>query len=292
MNISTGMILRPPLQNPANTHGNDKAFPFTSLSFHPSSGKSSISLRKPGFMCLHSKALQCTGVARFNKDFKEVSVHDKHINKEVIALTPQLYDYILANVREPQILRELREETSRMSGSQMQVSPDQAQLLAMLVQVLGAQWCIEGYSSLAVALVLPETGRLVACERDANCLAMAKRYYQRAGVLGKVEVRHALAIDTLHDLLNHGEANRYDFAFVDAEKKMNGEYYELLLQLIRPGGLIVIDNVLWYGRVANPQIDDKRTNSIRDFNKLIYNDKRVTTSMIPIGDGMTLCRKK
>ncbi|XP_059069896.1 uncharacterized protein LOC131050876 isoform X4 [Cryptomeria japonica] len=259
MNISTGMILRPPLQNPANTHGNDKAFPFTSLSFHPSSGKSSISLRKPGFMCLHSKALQCTGVARFNKDFKEVSVHDKHINKEVIALTPQLYDYILANVREPQILRELREETSRMSGSQMQVSPDQAQLLAMLVQVLGAQWCIEGYSSLAVALVLPETGRLVACERDANCLAMAKRY---------------------------------DFAFVDAEKKMNGEYYELLLQLIRPGGLIVIDNVLWYGRVANPQIDDKRTNSIRDFNKLIYNDKRVTTSMIPIGDGMTLCRKK
>ncbi|KAH9321763.1 hypothetical protein KI387_016402, partial [Taxus chinensis] len=94
-----------------------------------------------------------------------------------------------------------------------------------------------------------------------------------------VEVRHALAIDTLHDLLNRGEANRYDFAFVDAEKQMYGEYYELLLQLIRPGGLIVIDNVLWYGRVANPQIDDKKTSSIRGFNKLLYNDKRVTTSM-------------
>lgn len=226
-----------------------------------------------------------------------ISSDDKYGNKQVVSLTPQLYHYILANVREPQILRELREETSTMAGSQMQVSPDQAQLLAMLVQMLGAKWCIEvgvytGYSSLAVALVLPESGRLVACERDENCLAVAKRYYQRAGVSHKVDVRHGFGIDTLQDLLQNGEANRYDFAFLDAEKRMYFDYYELLLQLIRPGGLIVIDNVLWHGRVADPLINDKKTISLRDFNKVVFNDERVNISMVPIGDGMTLCRKK
>ncbi|KAH9321764.1 hypothetical protein KI387_016403, partial [Taxus chinensis] len=182
MFVSSGIIsMQPPLKS-----ANAKPFPFSSSSFCPSSSSSSISipLKNPSLIRQHSTALRWSGVANFSKDL------NKHQNKEVIAVTPQLYDYILANVREPQILRELREETSGMRGSQMQVSPDQAQLLAMLVQVLGAQWCIEvgvytGYSSLAVALVLPESGRLVACERDANCLAIAKRYYQRAGVLDK-----------------------------------------------------------------------------------------------------------
>ncbi|XP_073106293.1 uncharacterized protein [Elaeis guineensis] len=184
-----------------------------------------------------------------------------------------------------------------MRGSQMQVSPDQAQLLAMLVQILGAQRCIEvgiytGYSSLAIALVLPESGRLVACERDAKCLEIAKKYYKRAGVSHKVDVKHALAVDSLKALILNGEACSYDFAFVDAEKRMYNEYFELLLQLVRVGGLIVIDNVLWHGKVADPQVNDPKTISIRNFNKKILEDERISISMVPVGDGMTICRKR
>lgn len=178
----------------------------------------------------------------------------------------------------------------------MQVSPDQAQLLAMLVQILGAKRCIEvgvytGYSSLAVALVLPGFGQLVAIERDAKCLEIAKRYYQRAGVSHKVDVKHALAVDALKSLILNGEACSYDFAFVDAEKRMYSEYFELLLQLVRVGGVIVIDNVLWHGKVADPLVNDPKTVSIRNFNKDLFEDKRVSISMVPIGDGIMICRK-
>ncbi|XP_008794820.1 O-methyltransferase MdmC-like [Phoenix dactylifera] len=226
-----------------------------------------------------------------------VAGNDKYGKKQVVSVTPQLYDFILSNVREPPILRELREETAAMRGSQMQVSPDQAQLLAMLVQILGAQRCIEvgvytGYSSLAIALVLPESGRLVACERDAKCLEIAKKYYERAGVSHKVDVKHALAVDSLKALILNGEACSYDFAFVDAEKRMYNEYFELLLQLVRVGGLIVIDNVLWHGKVADPQVNDPKTISIRNFNKKILEDERISICMVPIGDGMTICRKR
>ncbi|XP_065859963.1 uncharacterized protein [Euphorbia lathyris] len=222
---------------------------------------------------------------------------DKYGNKQIISLTPRLYDYILSNVREPEILRQLREETATLRGSQMQVSPEQAQLLAMLVEILGAQRCIEvgvytGYSSLAIALVLPDSGCLVACERDANSLDVARRYYERAGVSHKVKVKHGMAADILKSLILNGEASSYDFAFVDAEKRMNQEYFELLLQLVRVGGVIVIDNVLWHGKVADPLVNDARTLSIRNFNKTIMEDNRVSISMVPIGDGMTVCRKR
>ncbi|KAI4333392.1 hypothetical protein L6164_018213 [Bauhinia variegata] len=227
-----------------------------------------------------------------------VIAHDENYgNKQVISLSPRLYDYILKNVREPEILRQLREETASMRGSQMQVSPDQAQLLAMLVQILGAERCIEvgvytGYSSLAIALVLPESGCLVACERDAKSLEVAKKYYQLAGVSHKVDVKYGLAADTLHSLILNGEAGSYDFAFIDAEKRMTRKYFELLLQLVRVGGLIVIDNVLWHGKVADPLVNDARTVSIRNFNEQLLDDKRVSISMVPIGDGMTICRKR
>ncbi|KAE8124580.1 hypothetical protein FH972_019448 [Carpinus fangiana] len=222
---------------------------------------------------------------------------EKYGNKQVISVTPSLYDYILANVREPEILRQLREETASMHGSQMQVSPDQAQLLAMLVQILRAERCIEvgvytGYSSLAIALVLPESGRLVACERDAKSLEVAKKYYERAGVFHKVDVKYGLAADALKSLILKGEACSFDFAFVDAEKRMNQEYFELLLQLVRVGGLIVIDNVLWHGKVADTMVNDVKTVSIRNFNKCLLEDKRVNISMVPIGDGMTICQKR
>lgn len=237
-------------------------------------------------LCLCSSSSSSTAAA----------VEEARRGRKQLGVTPQLYDYLLANVREHPILRELREETAAMRGSQMQVSPAQAQLLAMLVQILGAQRCIEvgvytGYSSLAVALALPESSRLVACERDERCLQVAKKYYQRAGVAHKVDVKHALAADSLRSLLDCGEASSYDFAFVDADKRMYEEYFELLLKLVRGGGLIVMDNVLWYGRVADPLVNDPKTTSIRNFNKKLLEDKRVNISMVPIGDGMTICRK-
>ncbi|XP_074585636.1 uncharacterized protein LOC141841372 isoform X2 [Curcuma longa] len=225
------------------------------------------------------------------------SEDDRYGGKQVINLTPHLYDYVLSNVREHPILRELREETSAMPGSQMQVSPDQAQLLVMLAQILGAQRCIEvgvytGYSSLAIAMVLPETGQLVACERDERCLEIAKKYYTRAGVAHKVDIKHGLAVDSLKSLIQHGESSSFDFAFVDADKRMYNEYFELLLRLVRVGGLIIIDNVLWHGKVADPQVNDPKTTSIRNFNRKLFEDERISTSMVPIGDGMTICQKK
>ncbi|KAG8475226.1 hypothetical protein CXB51_032095 [Gossypium anomalum] len=195
-----------------------------------------------------------------------VADDEKYGNKQVISITPRLYDYILANVREPP------------------VSPDQAQLLAMLVQILGAARCIElgvytGYSSLAIALALPESGCLVACERDAKSLEVAKRYYELAGVLHKVSVKHGLAADVLKSMISNGETCSYDFAFVDAEKRMNQEYFELLLQLVRVGGVIVIDNVLWHGKVADPLVNDAKTVSIRNFNRNLLADDRVSISL-------------
>nr|GMD92741.1 O-methyltransferase MdmC-like isoform X1 [Ipomoea batatas] len=226
-----------------------------------------------------------------------VSDNVKYGGKQIISVTPRLYHYILGNVREPEILRELREETATMRGSQMQVSPDQAQLLAMLVQVQGAKRCIEvgiytGYSSLAIALVLPEQGCLVACERDEKSIEVAKRYYDRAGVSGKVDVRHGIAADTLRSMIQNGEGCSYDFAFIDADKKMYQEYFELLLKLVRVGGVVVVDNVLWHGRVADLLVKDSKTTSIRSFNRTLFEDNRVDISMVPIGDGMTICRKR
>ncbi|KAG8086799.1 hypothetical protein GUJ93_ZPchr0010g8664 [Zizania palustris] len=221
------------------------------------------------------------------------AVEEARQGRKQLGATPQIFEYLLDNVREHPVLRELREETATMRGSQMQVSPAQAQLLAMLTQILGAQRCIEvgvytGYSSLAVALALPESGILVACEKDERCLEVAKKYYRRAGVAHKVHVKHALAADSLNSLIDCGEANSYDFAFIDADKRMYEEYYELLLKLVRVGGLIVIDNVLWYGRVADPLVNDLKTISIRNFNKKLMEDNRVNISMVPIGDGMTI----
>ncbi|GAB4833073.1 hypothetical protein Ancab_007132 [Ancistrocladus abbreviatus] len=240
---------------------------------------------------------QLSTVRSTRDDAFAVASDENYGNKQVISITPRLYDYILTNVREPEILRKLRRETATMRGSQMQVSPDQAQLLAMLVQILGAKRCIEvgvytGYSSLAVALALPDSGCLVACERDAKALEVASRYYELAGVMHKVHLKHGLARDNLESLLLNGEAGSYDFAFVDAEKKMYQEYYELLLQLVRVGGVIVIDNVLWHGKVADPLVNDSKTVSIRNFNKTLLEDVRVDVSMVPIGDGMTICRKR
>lgn len=266
------------------------------LSRHHASQHSTIPLIKQNLIITFSPRKSSNIISCSINDFVTVN-NDKYVNKQVITLNPRLYDYILSNTREPKVLQELREETASMRGSQMQVAPDQAQLLTMLVEILGAKKCIEvgvytGYSSLAVALALPESGSIVACERDEKALEVARRYYERAGVLHKVKIVHGLAIDTLNTMILNGEAGSYDFAFIDADKKAHMEYFELLLKLVRVGGVIVIDNVLWYGKVADPLENDSRTVSLRNFNKAIFEDERISISLVPIGDGITICRKR
>ncbi|KAK4389009.1 putative caffeoyl-CoA O-methyltransferase 2 [Sesamum angolense] len=245
---------------------------WTSRHFHPVVlSARGLTVSRP--ICYNRKALKC--VANTVTD-TVISTDDSYGHKEVISVNPRLYDYLLANVREPEILRELREETATMHGSQMQVSPDQAQLSCNACSDSRSR---KGYSSLAVALVLPEGGQLVACERDAKSLEVASRYYERAGVSEKVKVKLGLAADTLKSMIQNGEGSSYDFAFVDAEKKMYQDYFELLLQLVRVGGVIVIDNVLWHGRVADPLVNDSKTVSIRNFNRNLMEDNRVSISM-------------
>jgi predicted O-methyltransferase YrrM len=221
------------------------------------------------------------------------------MSNQSIGLSDSLYQYLVANsVREPEILQQLRAETAKHPLVEMQISPEQGQLMGLLVQILGAKKCLEvgvftGYSALAVALNLPDDGKLIACDVSEEFTAIASKYWQQAGVNAKIDLRIAPALDTLDRLLAAGEAETFDFAFIDADKNNYAAYYDRCLQLMRPGGLILIDNVLWSGRVADPAMDDdKRTQAIKQLNQQIYHDDRVQISLIPIGDGLTIARKK
>ncbi len=213
-------------------------------------------------------------------------------------ISDALYDYLLAvSLREPEILQALRQETANHPMSQMQIAPDQGQLMAFLVQLMGAKKALEigvftGYSSLAVALALPPDGKLIACDVSEDYTAIARRYWQAAGVADKIDLRIAPALETLEELLAEGQANSFDFAFIDADKSAYGDYYERALQLVRPGGLIAIDNVLWSGRVADPAVTDNRTTLIREFNQRLYQDERISLSLLSIADGLTLALKR
>lgn len=210
----------------------------------------------------------------------------------------RLYDYLLAvSVREPRLLAELREETSRLPSAGMQISPEQGQLLRMLVELLGARRCLEvgvftGYSSTCVALSLPEDGRLVACDVSAEYTDVARRYWHLAGVQDRIDLRLAPALTTLDALIAAGETGSFDFAFIDADKENYGAYYERCLALLRPGGLIAIDNVLWGGSVADPSNVTASTRSIRALNERLHADERVSICLVPIGDGLFLARKR
>lgn len=198
--------------------------------------------------------------------------------------------------QEPAILRQLRQETAQHPLGRMQIAPEQGQFLALLVRLVGAKRAIEvgvftGYSSLAVALALPADGTIVACDISDEYTAIARRYWQQAGVAHKIDLRLAPAVDTLDHLLAAGHTNQFDFAFIDADKRLYADYYDRALQLVRPGGLIAIDNVLWGGRVADPLVKDNRTKRMRAFNQQLHQDPRVTISLVPIGDGMTLALK-
>ena len=215
-----------------------------------------------------------------------------------ISLTDSLYGYMLeVSLREPELLLRLREETAADPMARMQISPEQGQFMSLLVRLIGARRCIEvgvftGYSSLCVAAALPADGRIVACDVSAHWTQLARRYWEAGGVAHKIDLRLAPAVETLESLLAAGGAGNYDFAFIDADKTNYVAYYERSLELLRPGGLVVVDNTLWSGRVADPEVADEDTVALRHFNEHLHRDARVDLSLLPMGDGLTLARKR
>ncbi|MBD2202724.1 class I SAM-dependent methyltransferase [Calothrix sp. FACHB-1219] len=217
---------------------------------------------------------------------------------KTLHLSNELYEYLLSiSLREPELLFKLREETARHPRANMQVAPEQGQFLGFLVKLIGAKKTLElgvftGYSSLSVALALPADGKIIACDVSEEFTDIARRYWQAAGVVDKIDLRLAPATETLDKLLSAGEAETFDFAFIDADKENYYAYYERVLQLIRPGGLIAVDNVLWSGRAANADVQDSATNAIREFNQKLHQDERIDLSLISIADGLTLAIKR
>ena len=215
-----------------------------------------------------------------------------------INLTDQVYEYYLSvTLREDEVMRRCREETAGHKWAGMQISPEQGQFMTLLVKLLGARKIIElgvftGYSSLCMARALPPEGRLVACDVKKEYTDKAMEYWKAAGVADRVELRLAPALDTLADLLRAGEEGSFDFIFVDAIKEEYSEYYPLNYRLLRSGGLMAIDNVLWGGSVADPDNQKAETNAIRAFNKMVHEDDRVDMCMLPVGDGLSLIRKR
>jgi predicted O-methyltransferase YrrM len=211
-------------------------------------------------------------------------------------LTPSLLDYLHeVSLREPEIMRKLREETTKLPMGMMQIGPEQGQFMALLARLIGARNCLEigtftGYSALAVALALPEDGHILCCDVSAEFTAIARRYWAMAGVASKIELRLAPARETLKHLLADGRKGAFDFAFIDADKENYDHYYEAALQLVRQGGLILIDNVLWSGAVADPAKNDADTAALKALNRKLHDDQRIDLSMLPIGDGVTLAR--
>lgn len=215
-----------------------------------------------------------------------------------LQITDEIHRYLIEHsVREPEVLARLRAATASLPMAQMQIGPEQGQLMALLARLVGAKRCIEigvftGYSSLAVALALPQDGRILACDVSEEWTAIARRFWREAGVEHKIELKLQPAVHTLEQLLAAGEAGRYDFAFIDADKPSYDAYYELLLQLLRPGGLIALDNTLWSGHVADPDDRDPNTAALRALNDKLHRDERVDLSLLPVGDGLTLARKR
>ena len=208
-----------------------------------------------------------------------------------------IYNYLLENsLRELPVLKNLREETQKMPLGRMQISPDQGQLMGMLVRLIAPKKILEvgtftGYSSLVMALALPENGKLIACDISEKYTLMAQRFWKEAGVADKIELRLGNATKTLDIIIDEGLSGTFAMAFIDADKESYKIYYEKCLELLSPGGLILIDNVLWYGRPADPDAADADTVAIREFNKFVYKDSRVDISLLSVGDGLTLARK-
>jgi caffeoyl-CoA O-methyltransferase len=215
-----------------------------------------------------------------------------------LTLTENIYDYLVRyGVREAPILARLREATRQIPDSNMQIGPEQGQFMSLLVKLLDVHRYIEvgtftGYSSLAVALALPADGRIVTCDINPQTTAIARQYWREAGVAERIDLRLQPALKTLQELIAQGGAGSFDFAFIDADKPAYLGYYEKLLELVRTGGLIAVDNTLWDGAVADRKINDASTVALRAFNEHVHRDERVDLSLLPIGDGLTLLRKR
>ena len=213
-------------------------------------------------------------------------------------LTDELYEYLLSvSLREPELLRRLREETGELEDGRMQISPDQGQFMALLIELMEARNVLElgaftGYSALVMALALPDDGQVLTCDVNRERTAIAQKYWDESGVGHKIDLHLGPAVETLEMLLSSGQAEGFDFAFIDADKASLDSYYELSLRLIRPGGLIAVDNTLWHGKVIDPQATDQDTEAIRTINAKLRVDQRVSLSVIPIGDGLALARKR
>ena len=220
------------------------------------------------------------------------------MGKRTLQLDENLYGYLLAvSSREAPILKQLRDETDKLAEASMQISPDQGQFMALLLELLGARRVLEigtftGYSALVMAMALPDDGKIVCCDKSEEWTSKARRYWKEAGVDNKIDLRLGDALDTLDSLIEAGNENAFDFAFIDADKVNYPNYFERCLALLRRGGLIAVDNVLWGGSVINPEKQDDDTLAIRAFNNQLKDDSRVDISLVPIGDGLTLARKK
>lgn len=227
------------------------------------------------------------------------------MEKSEIQFSGRLLDYLLSTLRESEVLKRLREETSRNPHAIMQIPPEQGQFMSFLVKAIGAKKTLEigtftGYSTLCVAQALPEDGRVVACDIKSEWVDIGRRYWQEAGVDHKIDFRLGWALDTLDSLLEGGAAGSFDFVFIDADKGNYDSYYEKSLSLLRSGGLIAIDNVLLFGSVVDPEMLDAEMRSrisatdidaMRALNRKISTDPRVDQTMLPLADGVTLVRK-
>jgi caffeoyl-CoA O-methyltransferase len=216
------------------------------------------------------------------------------MSRRTIGMSQELHDYLLkVSLREPGILERLRKETAELPGAGMQISPEQGQFMQLLAELTGARSYLEvgtftGYSSLAVALAMPADAELVCCDVSEDYTAVARRYWEEAGVAPRVDLRLAPALESLEALI--AEGRRFDLMFVDADKENYADYFEAGLKLVRPGGLIMIDNVLWGGSVIEAEKQDADTKAIRALNTALQADERVTLSLLPLGDGLTLAR--
>lgn len=220
------------------------------------------------------------------------------MRKKALNLTEDLYDYLLdVSLRESDVLLRLRFETAQFEEARMMIAPDQGQFMAFLVRMLGARRTLDigvftGYSALSVAMTLPIDGRVVAMDTSEKWTAIGKQFWQEAGVADKIDLKIGPALETLDSLLEDGQAGQYDFAFIDADKENYTRYFERVLELLRRGGVVAVDNVLWGGRVIDEADDDADTRAIRKFNEKLLDDERVHLSMLPIADGLTLALKR
>ena len=219
------------------------------------------------------------------------------MSNRTLSIDDRIYDYLLdVSVQEPDLLKQLREETADIEYSEMQIAPEQGQFMALLTKLVGARRALEigtytGYSSISIARALPDDGKLICCDDSEEWTAIARKYWQLAGLEQRIELILGDANQTLQQMLKEGAAGTFDFIFIDADKQNYLDYYELSLHLLREGGLIAVDNTLWSGDVADPANTEPSTRAIRHFNEMLSQDKRVEISLVPIGDGLTLVRK-